>query len=121
MEGGPGMGGWIGGEPGIGGGPSRRRTRNRRRTIRDGRMDRRRTIRNRRIIGDKRIRNRCGIFVFFTFLIIFICNYFLIFFFFCKEINIPEGFEVENGILGLIRGVYLSLVRFLDSSILRKV
>jgi tmRNA-binding protein len=92
----------------------RRRTRHRRKTM--GRRRRRnsrdgnRTIRNTRIIGDKRT-IRCGIFLFI----------FFFFKFLCKEIIIPEGFEIENGILGLNRGVYLSLVRFLDSLILRKV
>jgi hypothetical protein len=38
-----------------------------------------------------------------------------------KEIIVPEIFEVENGVLGLNRDVYLSLVKFLDSSILRNV
>jgi hypothetical protein len=38
-----------------------------------------------------------------------------------KEIIVVDGFEVENGILGLERDVYLSIVKFLDSSILRKV
>jgi seryl-tRNA synthetase len=34
---------------------------------------------------------------------------------------VGEDFEVENGILGLNRDVYLSLVKFLNSSMLRKV
>jgi hypothetical protein len=34
---------------------------------------------------------------------------------------IGEGFEVENGLLGLERDIYLSIVKLLDSSILRKV
>jgi seryl-tRNA synthetase len=34
---------------------------------------------------------------------------------------VGEGFEIENGVLGLERNVYLSIVKFLDSSILRKV
>jgi hypothetical protein len=38
-----------------------------------------------------------------------------------KEILVAEDFEVSNGILGLERDVYLSIVKFLDSSILRKV
>jgi hypothetical protein len=38
-----------------------------------------------------------------------------------KEIIVLKDFEVGNSILGLNRDVYLSLVRFLDSSILRKV
>jgi hypothetical protein len=33
----------------------------------------------------------------------------------------PEGFEVENGVLGLERNVYLRIVKFLDSTIIRKV
>jgi hypothetical protein len=37
-----------------------------------------------------------------------------------KEIFFID-FEVENGVLGLEREIYLSLVKFLDSSILRKV
>jgi hypothetical protein len=38
-----------------------------------------------------------------------------------KEIIVLKGFEVKNGVLGLERDVYLSIVKFLDSSILRKV
>jgi hypothetical protein len=38
-----------------------------------------------------------------------------------KEIVVIKDFEIENGILGLDRDVYLSIVKFLDSSILRKV
>jgi hypothetical protein len=38
-----------------------------------------------------------------------------------KEIIVFEDFEVENGVLGLERDCYLSIVKFLDSSILRKV
>jgi hypothetical protein len=38
-----------------------------------------------------------------------------------KEILVAEDFEVSNGILRLERDVYLSIVKFLDSSILRKV
>jgi hypothetical protein len=38
-----------------------------------------------------------------------------------KEIIGFKDFEVENGILGLERDVYLSIVKFLDSLILRKV
>jgi hypothetical protein len=37
-----------------------------------------------------------------------------------KEI-IVEYFEVNNGLLGLERDVYLSIVKFLDSSIVIKV
>jgi hypothetical protein len=38
-----------------------------------------------------------------------------------KEIIVFEKFNVENGVLGLERDIYLSIVKFLDSSILRKV
>jgi hypothetical protein len=38
-----------------------------------------------------------------------------------KEIIVFKDFEVENGVLGLERDIYLSIVKFLDSSILRKV
>jgi hypothetical protein len=38
-----------------------------------------------------------------------------------EEIIVSKDFEFENGVLGLDRDCYLSLVRFLDSSILRKV
>jgi hypothetical protein len=38
-----------------------------------------------------------------------------------EEIFVAEDFEVSNGVLGLDRDVYLSIVKFLDSSILRKV
>jgi hypothetical protein len=38
-----------------------------------------------------------------------------------KEIIIPKDLEIENGVLGLERDIYLSLVKFLNSSILRKV
>jgi hypothetical protein len=38
-----------------------------------------------------------------------------------KEIIVTGDFRVENGILGLERDIYLSIVKFLDSSILRKV
>jgi hypothetical protein len=37
-----------------------------------------------------------------------------------EKINIDD-FEIENGILGLNRGVYLNVVKFLDSPIVRKV
>jgi hypothetical protein len=37
-----------------------------------------------------------------------------------KEIIIVENFEVDNGVLGLDRDVYLSIVKFLDSSTVRK-
>jgi hypothetical protein len=38
-----------------------------------------------------------------------------------KEIIVFNNFELENGVLGLDRDCYLSIVKFLDSSILRKV
>jgi hypothetical protein len=38
-----------------------------------------------------------------------------------KEIIVVEGFEVKNGVFGLCRDIYLSIVKFLDSSIVRKV
>jgi hypothetical protein len=39
-----------------------------------------------------------------------------------KEIIVFKDFEVENGVLGLERDIYLNIVKFfLDSSILRKV
>jgi hypothetical protein len=38
-----------------------------------------------------------------------------------KEIVVLNSFEIGNGVLGLERDVYLSVVKFLDSSILRKV
>jgi hypothetical protein len=38
-----------------------------------------------------------------------------------EEIIVSKHFEIENGVLGLDRDVYLSIVKFLDSSILRKV
>jgi hypothetical protein len=38
-----------------------------------------------------------------------------------KEIFVFKDFEIENGMLGLERDIYLSIVKFLDSSILRKV
>jgi predicted nuclease with TOPRIM domain len=38
-----------------------------------------------------------------------------------KEIIVFKDFSVENGVLGLERDVYLSIVKFLDSTILRKV
>jgi hypothetical protein len=37
------------------------------------------------------------------------------------EIVVCKDFELENGVLGLNRDVFLSIVKFLDSSILRKV
>jgi hypothetical protein len=38
-----------------------------------------------------------------------------------KEIMVSKDFESDNGVLGLERDVYLSIVKFLDSSLLRKV
>jgi hypothetical protein len=38
-----------------------------------------------------------------------------------KEIIVFKDFEIKNCVLGLERDVYLSIVKFLDSSILRKV
>jgi hypothetical protein len=38
-----------------------------------------------------------------------------------KEIIVFKDFEIDNGMLGLDRDCYLSVVKFLDSSILRKV
>jgi hypothetical protein len=38
-----------------------------------------------------------------------------------KEIIIPKDLEIGNGVLGLERDVYLSIVKFLDSPIVRKV
>jgi hypothetical protein len=38
-----------------------------------------------------------------------------------KEISIAKEFEVPNGILGLERDVYLSVVKFLSSSVVRRV
>jgi hypothetical protein len=38
-----------------------------------------------------------------------------------KEIIVFENFSIENGLFGLHRDCYLSIVKFLDSSILRKV
>jgi hypothetical protein len=38
-----------------------------------------------------------------------------------KEIIIPKDLEIENGVLWLERDIYLSVVKFLDSQIVRKV
>jgi hypothetical protein len=38
-----------------------------------------------------------------------------------KEIFVFDDFEIENGVLGLKRDVYLSIVKFLDSPIVKKV
>jgi hypothetical protein len=37
------------------------------------------------------------------------------------NIIVSKDYEIENGILGLERDVHLSIVKFLDPSILRKV
>jgi hypothetical protein len=39
---------------------------------------------------------------------------------FFKQIIVVNGFEVENGVLGLESDIYLSIVKFLNLSILRK-
>jgi hypothetical protein len=38
-----------------------------------------------------------------------------------KEIIVVKIFQIRNGVLGLNRDVYLSVVKFLDSSSVRKV
>jgi hypothetical protein len=38
-----------------------------------------------------------------------------------KEMIVAENFEIKNGVLGLNRSIYLSIVKFLDSSVVRKV
>jgi hypothetical protein len=38
-----------------------------------------------------------------------------------KEIFVFKDFEIDNDVLGLNRDVFLSIVKFLDSSNLRKV
>jgi hypothetical protein len=38
-----------------------------------------------------------------------------------KFIEVTEKFEIKNGILGLDRDIYLSIVKFLNSSTVRKV
>jgi hypothetical protein len=38
-----------------------------------------------------------------------------------EKIVVFKDFEIENGVLGLERDIYLSIIKFLDSSILRKV
>jgi hypothetical protein len=37
------------------------------------------------------------------------------------KIVVSKNYEVENGLLGLDRDCYLSLVKFIDSPILKKV
>jgi hypothetical protein len=38
-----------------------------------------------------------------------------------EEIVVPEDFDVENGVLGLHQYIYLNVIQFLDSSVVRKV
>jgi hypothetical protein len=38
-----------------------------------------------------------------------------------KEIIVVQNFDVENGLLGLHKYIYLNIIRFLDSSVVRKV
>jgi hypothetical protein len=38
-----------------------------------------------------------------------------------REIIVSKDLEIENGVLGLKRDVYLNIVKFLDSSTLREV
>jgi hypothetical protein len=38
-----------------------------------------------------------------------------------EEIIVSKDFKFENGVLGLDRDCYLSIVKFLDSSVLRKI
>jgi hypothetical protein len=38
-----------------------------------------------------------------------------------EEIIVSKNFEIDNGVLGLNRDVYLSIVKFLDSQFVRKV
>jgi hypothetical protein len=38
-----------------------------------------------------------------------------------KENIVFKDFEIENGVLGLDRDVYLNIVKFLDSALLREV
>jgi hypothetical protein len=38
-----------------------------------------------------------------------------------KEVIVVEDFEAKNDVLGLERDIYLSIVKFLDSSKVRKV
>jgi hypothetical protein len=38
-----------------------------------------------------------------------------------KEIIVFKNFDVESGVLGLERDIYLNIVKFLNSLILRKV
>jgi hypothetical protein len=38
-----------------------------------------------------------------------------------KKIVVFKNFEIENGVLRLERDIYLNIVKFLDSPIVRKV
>jgi hypothetical protein len=38
-----------------------------------------------------------------------------------KEIVVVKDFEVKNGVMGLDRDVYLSIIKFLNSPTVRKV
>jgi hypothetical protein len=38
-----------------------------------------------------------------------------------KEIIVFKDFEVDNGVLGLDRDCYLSIVKFLDLSVVRNI
>jgi hypothetical protein len=38
-----------------------------------------------------------------------------------SKIIVSKNYEIKNGVLGLDRDCYLSIVKFLDLSILRKV
>jgi hypothetical protein len=38
-----------------------------------------------------------------------------------KEIIVVQDFDIENGLLGLHQYIYLNIIEFLDSSLVRKV
>jgi hypothetical protein len=38
-----------------------------------------------------------------------------------EEVIVSKDFEIKNGVLGLERDIYLNIVKFLPSSIVRKV
>jgi hypothetical protein len=38
-----------------------------------------------------------------------------------KDINVSKDFEFDNGVLGLDRDCYLSIVKFLDSNIKKSI
>jgi hypothetical protein len=38
-----------------------------------------------------------------------------------KEIVVVKDFEAENGVVGLERDIYLSIIKFLNFSLVRKV